>query len=146
MMRFIPSSIADQLSNALWSLSRPDSIRQAQDTQCLFDWITDTQGNGWLVALDDYEIIVSPEAELGDISSILQPWIDQSVLPADTITVLSAIVADHAASGEPLNVYNAIPEYFRTISKSYDEMVIEGKISTDQQTLGSPPSAPRTRR
>lgn len=140
--RYIPSTVADQLSNALWRLSDPNCA--GKGTFYLFEWCTDLHGNGWLVALDNAVVSVDPDAVLSEIGPILQPWIDNQTLPADTLEILAATVAAHAASGEPLNVYNAMPQYFKDISKDRAAMIAEGYLSTDP-TLPPPLPAARKR-
>ena len=137
-IRYIPSSVADQLSNALWRLSDPNCDEKA--TQYLFGWITDNNGAGWLEASTDAVIKVDPAAPLGEITTLLQPWIDNQILPADTLTILAQTVADHAASGEPLNVYNTFPQYFKDASKDRVTMIAEGLIDDPSLNLASPPS------
>ena len=149
MNRYIQSSVADQLSNALWSLSRPDSISEGDATEYLFSWITDTNGEGWLVANDEYSIRVHPAAVMDKINALLQPWIDTQVLPLDTLTILAQTVAEHAASGEPLNVYDAFPQYFKDASKDRAAMISEGLISApsmeSQQMAAPKPQAKRAK-
>jgi len=135
---YIPSSVADQLSNALWRLSDPNCDEKV--TQYLFGWITDNNGTGWLEASTDAVIKVDPAAPLGEITTLLQPWIDNQILPADTLTILAQTVADHAASGEPLNVYDSFPQYFKDASKDRATMISEGLINDPSQNLASPPS------
>lgn len=145
--KYIPSTVADQLSNALWRLSDPNC--DGKGTLYLFDWSTDLHGNGWLVVLTDAVIYVDPNAVLGEIGVILQPWIDNQTLPQNTMEVLAEDVAAHAASGEPLNVYNAMPQYFKDISKDRAAMIAEGLISApniDSQQMAAPkPQAQRAK-
>lgn len=145
--RYIPSSVADQLSNALWRLSDPNC--DGKGTLYLFDWITDNNGSGWLEASTNALIKVDPAATLGEITTLLQPWIDNQTLPADTLTILAQTVAEHAASGEPLNVYNAFPQFFKDASKDRAAMISEGLISApnmeSQQMAAPKPQAPRAK-
>jgi hypothetical protein len=39
MTRYVSSSSAEPLSQALWGLSRPLALRTEQDTQYLFGWM-----------------------------------------------------------------------------------------------------------
>lgn len=149
MIRYIKSSKADQLSNALWSLVRPDSIREDQDTQYLFGWITDTNGDGWLEAETDYTIRIHAEANLNKIATLMQPWVDEEILSSDDLIGLSDAVASHKASGEPLNVYDSFPQFFKDASKDRATMLSEGLISApsmDSQQMAAPkPQAPRAK-
>ena len=135
MLRFIPFSAAEPLSVALWSLSRPPEVRGPQDTVRLFGWIDDLQGDRWLVVDPAYEIPVHPLAELNGIADILQPWIDQGHLPADTNTELAALV--ESKRGSTLVVYDAFPVLFKSMSKTRVEMVDAGLL-TEVTSLRKP--------
>lgn len=125
MTRYIPSSVAEELSAELWALSRPDA--GAQDTRYLFSAITALDGTRWLVALDDYDIYIHPDATLGGIADILQPWIDAGQLPADTNTQLEALIA--SKRGQRLVVYDAFPDLFKNMSKTYEQMIDAGLLA-----------------
>lgn len=124
MIRFVPSSAAEALSQALWGLSRPPAVRTADDTQFLFGWVVALDGSRWLVVDIDCEINVHPDAELGDIASILQPWIDGGQLPPDTNTQLAALI--EAKRGQRLVVYDAFPTLFKDMSKTRQQMIDAG--------------------
>jgi hypothetical protein len=132
MIRYVPSSAAEPLSNALWSLSRPPAIRAEQDTQFLFGWVDALDGSRWLMVDTEYEINVHPDAELNGIADILQPWIDGGHLPEDTNTTLAAMVESSAASGERLVVYDAFPQLFKDMSKTHAEMIAAGLLAEPQ--------------
>lgn len=127
MTRYVPSSAAEPLSNALWGLSRPPHVRGENDTQYLFPWITALNGSRWLVVDTDYEINVHADAELDGIADILQPWIDASELPADTNTQLAALV--ESLRGGRLVVYSAFPQLFKDLSKTRQEMIAAGLLA-----------------
>lgn len=127
MIRFVPSSAAEPLSQALWGLSRPPHVRGENDTRYLFGWIPALDGTRWLMVPTNYEVNVHPDAVLDGIADILQPWIDQGHLPADTNTVLAALV--ESLRGQRLVVYDAFPYLFKQMSKSYDDMIAEGKLA-----------------
>jgi len=92
MIRYIPSSAAEELSRALYALARPLTIRQEGDTEFMFGWIDDANNQRWIEVHDDFSIVVHPDAELGPIADILQPWIDAGKLPPDTNTQLAAVI------------------------------------------------------
>lgn len=125
MTRFIPAAAAEPLSAALWQLSDPANVGQTHD---LFGWIDDLQGARWLVADTTFTIAVHADAVLDGIADILQPWIDQGSLPPDTNTVLAALV--ESSRGGLLIVYNAFPQLFKDMSKSYAEMIELGHLPT----------------
>jgi len=120
MIRYVPSSAAEPLSQALWGLSRPAHVRSEGDTQYLFGWITDLNGERWLVVDTEHEINVHPDAVLDGIADILQPWIDSEDLPPDTNTQLAALV--ESTRGGRLVVYEAFPQLFKDMSKSAEEL------------------------
>lgn len=127
MIRYVPSSAAEPLSNALWGLSRPPETRGPNDTQFLFGWITALDGSRWLVVDTDYEVNVHQDAVLDGIADILQPWIDQGHLPADTNTTLAALV--ESLRGQRLVVYDAFPDLFKQMSKTHAEMIAAGLLA-----------------
>lgn len=130
MNRFVPSSAAEPLSNALWGLSRPPETRGPNDTQYLFGWITALDGSRWLVVDTEYEVNVHQDTVLGDIAAILQPWIDAGHLPADTNTELAALV--ESLRGKRLVVYDAFPQLFKGMSKTREEMIAAGLLAEPQ--------------
>jgi hypothetical protein len=127
MILYIPSSAAEPLSQALWSLSRPPAIRAEQDTQFLFGWVDALDGSRWLMVDTEYEINVHAEAELNGIADILKPWIDAGHLPADTNTQLAALV--ESKRGGRLVVYDAFPQLFKDMSKTREEMIAAGLLA-----------------
>lgn len=126
MIYYVPSSAAENLSIALWELSRPASLQQQGDTTMMFGWIDDTQGNRWLEVHDDFSIIIHPEAELGNIAGILQPFIINNQLPIDILDNLNMLVS--VSRGKRLIVWDAFPQLFKDLSKTYEQMIEEGKI------------------
>lgn len=127
MIRFVPSSAAEPLSNALWGLSRPPEVRGPHDTQYLFPWVTALDATRWLVVDTAYEVNVHADAILDGIADILQPWIDAGDLPADTNTVLAAFV--ESKRGQKLVVYDAFPQFFKDLSKTHAEMIAAGLLA-----------------
>jgi hypothetical protein len=127
MIRFIPSSAAEPLSQALWSLSRPPQVRGPNDTQYLFGWVNALDASRWLVVDTEFEINVHPDAELNGIADILQPWIDGWHLPANTNTQLAALV--ESKRGSRLVVYDAFPQLFKDMSKTREEMIAAGLLA-----------------
>jgi len=129
MIRFVPSSAAESLSNALWRLSRPPETRGPNDTQFLFGWITALDGSRWLQVDTAYEINVHAEAVLDGIADVLQPWIDEGVLPADTNETLGAFI--ESKRGQRLIPWEAFPQFFKDASKSRDELVSLGLLPSN---------------
>ena len=127
MIRYIPSSAAVPLSVALWSLARPPELREDNDTQYLFPWVTATDESLWLSVETEFQITVHPAASLGGIAAILQPWIDAGQLPADTNTQLAALI--ESKLGQCLVVYDAFPDLFKAMSKTHAEMIAAGLLA-----------------
>ena len=125
MIRYVPSSVATELSAALWALSRP--VRSADDTQFLFPWVTALNGSQWLAVKDDYTISVHPDADFAPIATLLQPWIERGELPGDTNTQLAALV--ESLRGSRLMVYDAFPQLFKDMSKTHAEMIAAGLLA-----------------
>jgi hypothetical protein len=124
MIKYIPASAAKELSKALWLLANPNTDNRV--TSEMFPIEVDKNGAVWLVVNDEFQIIVHPDAKLGRIADILQPWVDSGHLPADTIPNLAALVSSLA--GKPLVVYSAFPQLFKDMSKSEEELAAEGLI------------------
>jgi len=127
MIIYVPSSAAKELSEALWELSRPAYLQNSGDTTQMFSWIDDVQGNRWIEVYDDFSIIIHPNAELGKIADILQPWIDSGKLPPDTNTNLAALI--ESKRGQRLVIYDAFPDLFKDMSKTHEEMVADGLLA-----------------
>jgi hypothetical protein len=123
--RYIPSSAAETLSAALLRLSDPHP--EGKVSQFLFGSVVDLHGEKWLMVDTTLSLPIHPDAELNGIADILQPWIEGGHLPADTNTQLSALV--ESKRGSRLVVYDAFPQLFKDMSKSYDDMIEEGKLS-----------------
>lgn len=128
MTRYIPASAASALSAALWALARPGN--SGESTQFLFATASATDGSDWLVALDDYDIPIHSQAELGGIAAILQPFIDAKQLPADTLNNLTVLI--EANRGQQLVVYDAFPQIFKDMSKTHAEMIAAGLLAEPQ--------------
>lgn len=129
MIRYVPTSgamTADTLSDALWALSRPNEVRLPQDTQRLFGVVTMKDGSVWLQVDTEFSISVHPTAELGAIASILQPWIDDKLLPADSLTQLQAYI--ESVRGGRMIPWQAFPQLFKDQSKTHAELVKLGLI------------------
>ena len=127
MIIYTPSSVAESLSQALWALARPPAFQADNHTKFLFGWVVATDGTTWLEVDTEFQIRVHPNAELGDIATILQPWIDQGSLPADTNDKLAALV--ESLRGKRLVIYDAFPQLFKDLSKTYEQMIDTGLLT-----------------
>ena len=123
-MRYVPTSgdaVAASLTAALWSLSRPPQARQPGDvTSALFGTQAMTDGSAWLCVDTETDVPVHAEAELDGIADILQPWIDDGLLPADTNAQLEALI--ESKRGDRLVVWEAFPQLFKDQSRTREEL------------------------
>lgn len=128
MIRFIPTStlaVAESLSSALWALSCPVK----QTTTRVFSSVTCLDGSSWLMVDTGYSIPVHPEANLGEaIPAILQPWIDEGLLPADTINDLDGLI--NVSRGHRLVLWDAFPSLFKEQSKTREELIAGGLLAS----------------
>lgn len=93
----------------------------------MFECVLALNGSRWLVVDTVFSIVLHPEAELGSIADILQPWIDAGHLPADTNAQLAALV--ESLRGQSLVVYDAFPQLFKNMSKTLSEMIAAGLLA-----------------
>ena len=126
MILYIPSSVSESLSGALWALARPLSLQESNVTQFLYGWVVATDETRWLEVDTEGQILVHPDAELGDIAVILQPWVDTGHLPADTNAQLAALI--ESKRGQQLVVYDAFPQLFKDMSKTLEQMISAGLL------------------
>ena len=132
MMKYIPSSAAQPLSDALWGLSVPENLRGSNTTQFLFEWVDALNGDRYLIVDTECAVHVHPDAVLDGIADILQPWIDAGHLPADTNTQLEALII--SKRGQSLTVYDAFPQLFKDMAKSQQQMIDEGLLPASRAT------------
>lgn len=127
MIRYVPTSglpVAEALSAALWELSRPKVLQGPRDTTKMFGVVTCLNGSVWLEVHTTFDIPVHPDAVLNGIADVLQPWIDEGVLPADTNETLGAFI--ESKRGQWLIPWDAFPQFFKDASKSREELISLG--------------------
>lgn len=126
MIKFIPTSslsVAESLSSALWALSRPIP----QGTTRVFPSRTCLDGSVWLAVDTGFSIPVHPDAEIGEvIPAILQPWIDEGLIPSDTINDLDRII--NLSRGKRLVLWDTFPLFFRQQAKTREELIEAGLL------------------
>jgi hypothetical protein len=98
----------------------------------MFPFITALNGVQYICVNPAYSIRVHAEAVLDGIADIMQPWIDDGDLPADTNTNLTALV--ESLRGQRLTVYDAFPALFKSMAKTREQMITDG-------LLPSPPTS-----
>lgn len=129
MIRYVPTSgspVAEALSAALWELSRPKVVQGPHDTTNMFGSLTCMNGSVWLEVHTTFDIPVHTDAALNGIADVLQPWIDEGVLPADTNAVLGAFI--ESKRGQRLIPWEAFPQFFKDTSKSREELIAAGLL------------------
>lgn len=124
MIRYVPTSSAafGPLTQALWELSRPESVRAADEvTDEMFGSVTMSDGSVWLEVDTDLDIPVHPDAILDGIADVMLPWIERGQLPANTNTELAAFV--QSRRGLRMNPYeDGFPPLFKSLSKTREEL------------------------
>jgi hypothetical protein len=128
---YIPSAKAEELTAALWELSDPNPTR---GTTGMFPGVKERDGSMCLLVRQDYGIPVHGTAVLGRIGGILQPWIDDELLPAETNQRLSDYII--SMRGQRLVVYQAFPALFKLrdagnpegLGRTKTEMIEEGRL------------------
>jgi hypothetical protein len=131
MIRYVPTSggpVAEKLTRALWQLGVPPQHQQNRCTTGLFAIRKMTDGSTWLAVETTRSVKVHAEAQIGDIAEVLQPWIDGGQLPTDTLAQLSTLV--EGSKGGTLNLWQAFPQLFKDQSKTEEELVTLGLITT----------------
>lgn len=131
MIRFVPGTQVGPLTRALWRLAVPDPETGATDQ--MFEVVTALDdGSLWLMVDTTFTIRVHELAVLNGIADILQPWIDDGFLPADTNDVLAAFV--ESKRGQELTVYEAFPQLFKDMSLTTAQMIAAGKLANPEVT------------
>lgn len=131
MIRFVPGTQVEPLTRALWRLAVPDPETGATDQ--MFEVVTAVDdGSLWLMVDTTFTIRVHELAVLDGIADILQPWIDDGSLPADTNEVLAAFV--ESKRGQDLTVYEAFPQLFKDMSLTTAQMIAAGKLANPEVT------------
>ena len=126
MILYTPSSVAESLSSALWALARPPALQSNNHTKYLFGWVDATDNTRWLEVDTECQIRIHADAELGALADILQPWIDAGNLPIDTNTQLATFI--ESKRGQRIIVYEAFPQLFKDMGKTYEQMVEAGLL------------------
>ena len=126
MLRYIPTSASAgiALTEALWHLHCPPG---EGSTTGFGTVVTALDDSIWLEIDDAAVVLVHAEAILDNIADILQPWIDDGSLPADTNEVLAALV--ESKRGLDLTVYEAFPQLFKDMSLTTQQMIDAGWLA-----------------
>ena len=131
----IPSTMAEELSSALWALARPPQMSDGHEvTRRMFGQIKDLQGADWLVVETDFGIHVHPDAELNGIADILEPWVGQGIEQVDIDRLRQTVVAHR---GRRMVVYGAFPPIFKLqeaenptgLGRTREQMLQENRLA-----------------
>ncbi len=125
MIVYIPSTVAGLLSDRLWGLACPPENRQG-DTIQMFGWLNALDNSRWIIVDTDFSVTVHPDAVLDGIADILQPWINEGLLPHNTNENLAALVQN--LRGQQLTVYDAFPPLFKSMAKTRSQMIADGLL------------------
>ena len=127
MIRFVPGTQVEPLTQALWRLAVPAPETGATDK--MFEVVTALDdGATWLMVDTTFNIRVHELAVFDGIADILHPWIADGSLPADTNEVLAAFV--ESKRGQDLTVYEAFPQLFKDMSLTTAQMIASGKLAS----------------
>jgi hypothetical protein len=124
MIYYVPTSggsVAQDLSESLWQLTLPQSAQKKSLTVALFPSIRLKDGSFWLVVNSETEILIHPEAKLGGVAEVLNPWIFEKLLPANTLTDLEALI--NSSKGKKLNVWSAFPALFKAQARTKEQLI-----------------------
>ena len=134
MTLYIPSTLAIAFARKLETLACKAKQCRPADTHPMFGVITDLQGDTWL-KMDSCEgMVLQTAAELGGLTALVQPWMDDGLLPADTLSKLLALL--ESRRGEFLFVHEALPQAFKDLAKSLRQMIDEGLLEHPAKTRG----------
>jgi len=127
-MMFVPTSgdtTARNLSAALWRLSRPS--QGADTTADMFESVTMLDNTVWLAVDTTFTIPVAADAILDGIADVLQPWVNEGALPANTIPDLTTFV--ETSRGGTMIPWDAFPQLFKDQAKTRAQLETEGLLS-----------------
>lgn len=128
MKLYIPASGALAMSAALYELHRSAAVRDARDgTTSLYGVREALDKSLWLEVDTELSIRIHPQASLDAVAAVLQPYVDDGRLPAGTLEGLYAYV--EANRGLRIVVYEAFPDYFKSLALTEEQMVSQGKFS-----------------
>jgi len=115
------------MSRALWSLSRPDGIWQAGDTQYLFPWVEALDKTWWLEVDPEHGLNIHKRADYAPIAQMLDLVIAAGDLPPDTNEFLAAVV--EANRGSSIKFINALPESLKSKLQTREQMIQENRLA-----------------
>lgn len=95
-----------------------------------FGWTDDVHGARWILWDDECVSFIHPQCSLSELVEILQPFVGSGQLSVDALSDLQEIVDEHR--GQSLRLWDAVPQLFKDMSKSYEDMITEGKLAAPQ--------------
>lgn len=123
-MKYLPSPHAEELSEAIQQLSRPLSVRTADEvTFSRYAHVDGTDGVRYLV-LDETDVLpVHGSADGAAVMAILS-----RVVSAEESAAIAAQI--EAAKGGTLNVWDVVPQVLKDQARSPKEMFDAGLLPT----------------
>jgi hypothetical protein len=129
MKKYTPASKAQELSAALFALSRPPSIRASDEvTQFLCPVKQDLLGDWWVVLDDQRTVVVHEKADLTEITPLVQPLIAAGALAPNTLEILQGRL--DAGRGAFINVFDSLPDEIKLQSLTEGMMIAAGRLPT----------------
>ena len=126
---YIPSSAADKLTKALWSLT---DMNPTRGTTGLFRVVEALDKSIWMMVDTEFSIPVHTQAELTAISGILQPLIDAKVLASDTLTVLQTKL--DTSRGKRIRIFEAFPPEIQAAAMTEKQLIDAGRLTNSSLT------------
>jgi hypothetical protein len=126
MILYIPSIMAASLIEKLESLAGSRWLHRSAEEPPLHEVVTDLHGDCWLELDTAASMTLSPTADLGGVARLMQPWLADGLMPADTLTNLLALL--EARRGEFLFVHEALPQVFKDLAKTRQQMMDAGLL------------------
>ena len=108
------------LSEAIWQLCLPLSLRQEIDTVRAFEVLQGANGQTYVNMPDDFAGVLHPEADAAPVAALLQPFEASGQVPAGTTAALVAWVeATRVLPTEAERTFvlwEKFPAYFQNLS------------------------------
>lgn len=126
MIRCIPGPKAEELGMALYRLMRPTSAPDdlAEGWSSCVD---DKNGQKWVMMDDAAALYIFPTADFSTVRNLLTPHVSAGNITAQELLTLEDQVMSHR--GTQLQVWTALPEFFKNQAKTWDSMIEAGLLA-----------------
>jgi hypothetical protein len=125
-MLYLPSTMAAAFCQRLEALARVPERRARADMESQFGVIVDLHGDTWLEMDSCADMVLDAQADLAGITELMQAWVDDGLVPAETLGKLLALL--ESRRGELLFFHEAFPQVFKDQAKSRRQMIDEGLL------------------